>query len=102
MSRHSNRKDIFVPKKNEPPRKRSTHAEIEKTPEQLRAAYRRKRRFRVIGWSVMSVRAAVALQHWLAHLGAFGAQPPGWIDLAAGYPMAGLLILAGAITVSQK
>lgn len=89
-------------KKDEPSRKRSTHDDAKPTPEQLRKAYLRKRRFRVIGWSVMAVGAVVAVQHWLAHLGAFGAQPPGWIDLAAGYPMAVLLLLIGAVVAGQK
>ena len=45
----------------------------------------------------------IAVTHWLAHLEAFGpGQPPGWVDFAAGYPMGGLLIVAGAILASQK
>lgn len=51
----------------------------------------------------MVIGAAVAITHWLAHLEAFGpAQPEGWIDLVAGYPMAMLLVIFGAVVSSRK
>ena len=89
-------------KNAEPPLRRSTHEEAKPTPEQLRARYLRKRRFLRVGQLIMLIGFLVGLQHWLAHLGVFGTQPPGWVDLAAGYPMAAALILAGAITAGQK
>ena len=51
----------------------------------------------------MAIGFGVAFIHWLAHLEAFGpAQPEGWIDLVAGYPMGVLLIILGAILASRK
>jgi hypothetical protein len=47
--------------------------------------------------------ALVAATHWLAHLDVFGAgQPPGWLDLVAGYPTGLLLLIAGAILAGRK
>lgn len=53
------------------------------------------------GQVLMVVGAAVGLIHLFAHLGVFGGQPPGIVDLVAGYPVAGLLFLAGAIAAGQ-
>jgi hypothetical protein len=51
----------------------------------------------------MIVGAAVGITHWLAHLEAFGpAQPEGWVDLAAGYPAAALLVILGAVVASRR
>ncbi|MES2093667.1 MAG: hypothetical protein V4531_07635 [Actinomycetota bacterium] len=65
--------------------------------------WRRRRRFLRSGQALMIVGALVAIVHWLTHLEAFGpGQPPGWVDLAVGYPTAAVLILAGAILSSKK
>jgi len=56
-----------------------------------------------LGQALMIVGAIVAATHWLAHIEAFGpGQPPGWLDLAAGYPTGVLLLLAGAILAGRK
>lgn len=80
--------------------KKSTTA----TPEEVaRQKYRRRQVFLRTGQALMAVGFIVAFIHWLAHLEAFGpAQPEGWIDLVAGYPMGGLLVIAGAIISSRK
>ncbi len=49
----------------------------------------------------MVVGAVVGLIHLFAHLGVFGGQPPGIVDVLVGYPAAGLLMVAGAITAGQ-
>lgn len=49
----------------------------------------------------MVVGVIVGLVHLLAHLGTFGGQPSGLVDLLVGYPAAGLLFLAGAIAAGQ-
>lgn len=85
-------------KREEPSRRRSTYEDAKPTFEQLRARYLRKRRFLRIGMVIMAVGVLVGLQHWLAHAGVFGAQPPGWVDLVAGYPIAAVLIVGGALT----
>jgi len=82
--------------------KRSTEVNVKPTPEELRERYRRHRRFVRIGQVLMLIGLLVAVQHWLAHLGIYGAQPPGWIDLVAGYPIAAVLILIGAMTAGNK
>ena len=65
--------------------------------------YRRRQRYLRIGQAIMAIGFGVAFIHWLAHLEAFGpAQPEGWIDLVAGYPMGLLLIILGAILASRK
>lgn len=47
--------------------------------------------------------AVMAVVHWLTHLEAFGPeQPPLLIDLAIGYPMAALLLIAGGVVASRK
>ena len=65
--------------------------------------WRRRRRFLRAGQVLMLTGAVIALIHWLTHLEAFGpGQPPGWLDLAAGYPIGAILILAGAILSGKK
>jgi hypothetical protein len=65
--------------------------------------WRRRRIFLRSGQALMIVGAVVAIVHWLTHLEAFGpGQPPGWLDLAVGYPTAAVLILVGAILSSKK
>lgn len=54
------------------------------------------------GVALLVLGAGVGVSHWLAHVGAFGAQPPGWVDLAAGYPMAGILLVVGGIAMGQR
>lgn len=73
------------------------------TPDDAQRKYRRRQRYLRIGQALMAVGFIVAFIHWLAHLEAFGpAQPEGWIDLVAGYPMGALLVIAGAILASRK
>jgi nitrate reductase gamma subunit len=73
------------------------------TPDDSQRKYRRRQRYLRIGQALIAIGFVVAFIHWLAHLEAFGpAQPEGWIDLIAGYPMGALLIIAGAILMSRK
>ncbi len=75
----------------------------ERSREEMQSRYRRRRLFLRAGQAVMLIGGAVAIVHWLAHLEAFGpAQPEGWIDLVAGYPMAMLLLILGASLSSRK
>lgn len=50
------------------------------------------------GQAVMLVGGLVALVHLIAH---FAGSPSGWVDLAVGYPMGGLLFLVGAVTAGR-
>lgn len=67
---------------------------------------RRWRRHRILvrlGQILMIAGALVAAIHWLAHLEAFGpGQPPGWVDLVAGYPAGVVLLVIGAILAGRK
>ncbi len=61
------------------------------------AAYRRRR---IGGWTLVALGVSVALQHLVHHFGAFTLISNGWDDLAAGYPLAGAVGVAGAIILS--
>lgn len=86
------------------PGKKKNALKPSRSPEQ--EAQRKQRTRRVClhtGQVLMIVGAFIAIQHWLAHLGAFGAEPPPlWLDLAAGYPMGAVLLVAGAILAGLK
>ncbi|WP_010204900.1 hypothetical protein [Salinibacterium sp. PAMC 21357] len=61
------------------------------------------RRIVHIGQAVMLAGVLVAASHWLAHLEAFGpGQPPGWLDLAAGYPMGATLLIVGGMLAGRR
>ena len=70
--------------------------------EEARQKYRRNRRFIRAGQALMLAAVVIGVQHWLWHLGAFGAQPPLWSDFYIGYPTAGLFLMVGAMTVGPK
>lgn len=63
------------------------------------AAYRRRR---LLGWSLVGLGVVVGVQHWLSHLGLFSVISPGVDDVVVGYPLAGLLGIAGAIVLSKS
>src|SRR3990172_6547289 len=55
----------------------------------------RHRRF--LGWALVSLGIAVGVQHLLSHWGLFTVISRGGDDLAVGYPIAGLLAIAGTV-----
>jgi hypothetical protein len=61
-------------------------------------AYRRRR---VFGWSLVVLGVVVGVQHVMSHMGFFTLISRGWDDLAAGYPLAALLGIGGAIVLSK-
>lgn len=66
-------------------------------------SWNQHRRMVRIGQAVMLAGVVVAASHWLAHLEAFGpGQPPGWLDLAAGYPMGATLLIVGAMIAGRE
>lgn len=72
-------------------------------PDDFEARWRKHRILVRLGQVLIGAGALVAITHWLAHLEAFGpGQPPGWLDLAAGYPTGVLLAIAGAILAGRK
>ncbi|TPW92137.1 hypothetical protein FKW78_24615 [Mycolicibacterium fortuitum] len=62
-------------------------------------AYRRQRRYRAAGWSLVGIGGVMAVAHVVTHLGRL--HIAGYQDLLLGYPMAGLLTLAGFIVVGS-
>ena len=74
-----------------------------KVPEAEQRRRRSRRRLFLRGGQAMLLAGGiVAATHWLAHVGAFGSQPSGMVDLAVGYPMAAVLLVGGAVAVGQK
>lgn len=66
-------------------------------------AWRRHRLLVRAGQALLVVGALVGIIHWLTHLEIFSTtQPPGWLDLAAGYPMAAFLLVLGAVLAGRK
>ena len=75
----------------------------ESNPNDFERRWKIHRRLVRLGQVLVVVGALVAITHWLSHLEAFGpGQPPGWVDLVAGYPMGGLLLVAGLILTGRK
>lgn len=58
---------------------------------------------RLVGWALAAAAALVGAVHWLAHLG-WRPIPlsMGWQDLLVGYPTAGLLAIAAAVSLGGK
>jgi len=68
-----------------------------------RRRYRRKGILIRAGQVLMVAAALLALEHVAAHLGAFGQQqPPLLIDLIAGWPLAAVLFMIGAMLAGQR
>jgi len=61
-------------------------------------AYRRRR---ILGWVLVALGVIVGVQHFGHHLGLYTLVSDGWDDLIAGYPLALLLGIAGAIVLSK-
>lgn len=92
----------MIRKKGNPGKTSEKHGEANLTPERIREKYRRRRRFVRFGQVIMLAGLLIAFQHWLAHLGVFGAQPPLWLDVVAGYPAGALILVIGAIVAGRK
>lgn len=55
---------------------------------------------RALGWGLVALAIIVGVSHWLAHLGVLYEDRGLW-DVTIGYPMAGVLGVAGAIVLSK-
>lgn len=88
-------------------RDKASEASARETQASQRQAEKRKltlaqyRRRRVLGWGLVGLGAVVFVQHLIAHMGFFTLISPGWDDLVAGYPLAAILGIAGAILLSK-
>lgn len=63
------------------------------------ASYRRRR---IVGWTMVVLAPVVFVQHLVSHADFFTLISPGWDDLVAGYPLAFLLGIGGAIVLSRE
>lgn len=65
--------------------------------------YRRRERLRKLGFALIVIGVAIALEHAIAHLGAFGGkQPSALIDLTLGWPLAAVIVIVGMILAGQR
>ena len=65
--------------------------------------YRRRERLRKLGFALIVIGVAIALEHAAAHLGAFGGQQPSaLIDLTLGWPLAGIIVIVGMVFAGQR
>lgn len=88
-----------VRRKDQGPRPAARAADAEK----VRAALLRQRRLVRVGIVLMILAVGIAVEHALAHLGAFGAQQPSvLIDMGSGWPLAAVLFLVGAMLAGQR
>lgn len=62
------------------------------------ASYRHYRRRVRLGQALMVVGGTIAAVHLVMHL---AGSPSGWTDLAAGYPLGGLIFVAGVWLAGQ-
>jgi hypothetical protein len=58
-------------------------------------------RRRVLGWGLVGLGVVMFVQHLVSHAGFFTLVSPGVDDVIAGYPLAGLLALAGVLLLSR-
>lgn len=76
-------------------------AKAQRELEERRRYYRNRQRRRVIAFCMFGLAAVIAVSHVLEHAGAFQLLSPGWQDLLLGYPMAGVLAIAGGIVLGK-
>lgn len=69
---------------------------------QYTAAYRRRLVLKAAGWALMAVGVIMALAHMVEHLGRLQLMSEGLQDLLIGYPMAGLLFVAGLVMIGRR
>jgi hypothetical protein len=58
-------------------------------------------RRRVLGWVLVGLGVVVFVQHLVSHAGFFTLVSPGVDDIIAGYPLAALLGVIGAVVLSR-
>ena len=80
---------------------RETQAAQQRAKERKQITLRAYRFRRVTGWGLVGLGIVVGASHWLSHIGLWGFASQGAMDLVAGYPMAVLLGVAGAIILSR-
>lgn len=87
-----------MPKK--PLRKRDGRSRTQKP--DFAAEYRRRRLLRATGFALMAVGGVMAAVHIYVHLADIQFMKVGLQDLVAGWPMAAVIFIAGAIMAGQR
>ena len=80
---------------------RETQAAQERATQRKQISLRAYQFRRALGWGLVGLGITVGVSHWLSHIGLWGFASQGLMDLVAGYPMAGLLGIAGAIVLGR-
>lgn len=66
-----------------------------------KALLRRYRMRRTLGWGLVVLGILVGIEHWLEHLEVLSLLPKVIGEVGLGYPMAAVLVIAGAIVLSK-
>jgi hypothetical protein len=80
---------------------RETKAAQQRANQRKQITVRAYRLRRALGWGLVGLGIVVGVSHWLAHIGLWKFASPGVMDLAAGYPMAAALGIAGSIVLGR-
>lgn len=90
------------PRKSIASRSRGTQSAQRRSAARKKTSLRRYRLTRAAGWALVGLAIVVGTSHWLAHLGLWDFASQGLMDLLAGYPMALVLGVGGAVTLSKS
>lgn len=82
-------------------RARETQAAQERAKQRKQITLRQYRVRRALGWGLVGLGILIGASHWLSHIQLWGFAAQGVMDLVAGYPMALLLVVAGAIVLGR-
>lgn len=80
---------------------RETQVAQERAKQRKQMSLRAYQLRRTLGWGLVVLGIAVGVSHWLSHIGLWGFASQGVMDLVAGYPMAALLGITGAIVLGR-
>ena len=83
------------------PQARETQAAQRRAEQRRRISYRELAFRRVAGWSLVGLGVTVGASHWLTHIQVWRFASQGVMDVVAGYPMAVVLGVGGAIVLSK-
>lgn len=82
-------------------RARETQAAQQRAQTRKQISLRAYRVRRAVGWGLVGLGVVVGVSHWLTHIQLWGFADQGVMDLVAGYPMALLLGVIGAIVLGR-
>lgn len=80
---------------------RETQGAQRRAEERRKISYRAHASRRFAGWALVGLGIVVGASHWLAHIQVWQFASQGVMDVVAGYPMAVVLGVGGAIVLSK-